>query len=452
MAKDKKYYTISDIEQRLHGEELLFLYQQTDTGEKQPRLVQPYLVDIKQSDLEQLYRNAKLIKCFFRWFIQEGEEETLGTALRKYLLANNVPPAKEEILLFVCSLLAVGYKGPLKYGSIFDYTKQGIIKIETLLESKNMSLFFDYEAAEGITSGLASAFESVTRPEETRPAAPVKIESYLYQNTRIMRSLPKLPLERKEKTGRCYAGRNKTLPVYVTVYAEVSEQIKTLPQLARPVLDGLATLYDNGAGEFSLMQLVKAMTGREPSKFNTLCSEVENILLLLMAVVVTIDDREQYNSWSYKKRNGEYKQLTGNLVHLLKQEVFLNNGTRSVKYIFLESPILYQYAKRYSQIQRLTCEELDINGVRNTADTTCLKRNLLSWVYNIRNGHYASNFIDIDKVFSDIGVIPAKKSWWLKVTSRMFEHWESKGIISGWRWRREGTGRGKSYKGIEVFY
>ena len=88
MAKDKKYYTISDIEQRLHGEELLFLYQQTDTGEKQPRLVQPYLVDIKQSDLEQLYHNVKLIKCFFRWFIHDGEEETLGTALKKYLLAN----------------------------------------------------------------------------------------------------------------------------------------------------------------------------------------------------------------------------------------------------------------------------------------------------------------------------------------------------------------------------
>lgn len=449
MAKDKKYYTISDIEQRLHGEELLFLYQQTDTGEKQPKLVQPYLVDIKQSDLEQLYRNVKLIKCFFRWFIQEGEEETLGTALRKYLLANNVPPAKEEILLFVCSLLAVGYKGPLEYGRIFDYIKQGIIKIETLLESKNMSLFFEFGAADGMANGLAAAFEGVKRPEEIRPAPPVKIDSYLYQNPRIMQALPKLPLEPKEVVGCFNTGKNDTLPVYVSVYSKVSEQIKTLPQLARPVLDGLATLYDSGATEFSLMQLVKAMTGREPSRINSLCNEVEAVLLLLMAVVVTIDDREQYNGWSYKKRNGEYRQLTGNLVHLLKQEVFLNNGARSIKYIFLESPILYQYAKRYSQIQRFTSEELDILGVKNSAAIICLKRSLLSRVYNIKNGHYANNSIDIEKLFSDIGIVPTKKRWWREVISRMFEHWQSIGIINSWKWYR--AGRGSGYRGIEIW-
>lgn len=448
MAKEKKYHTISDIEQRLHGEELLFLYQRTDTEDKQPRLVQPYLLDMKQVYLEQLYRNVKLIKCFFQWLIHKGEEETLGTALKKYLLTNNAPPVREEILLFICFLLAVNYKGRLEYGSIFEYTKQGIVKIEMLCELKNMSLFFGSEIVEGMAAGIAIAFESVTRPEEIRPAPPVKIDSYLYQNPRIMQALPKLPLEPKEVVGCFNTGKNDTLPVYVSVYSKVSEQIKTLPQLARPVLDGLATLYDSGATEFSLMQLVKAMTGREPSRINSLCNEVEAVLLLLMAVVVTIDDREQYNGWSYKKRNGEYRQLTGNLVHLLKQEVFLNNGARSIKYIFLESPILYQYAKRYSQIQRFTGEELDILGVKNSAAIICLKRSLLSRVYNIKNGHYANNSIDIEKLFSDIGIVPTKKIWWRGIISRMFEHWQSIGIINSWKWYR--AGRGSGYRGIEI--
>lgn len=236
------------------------------------------------------------------------------------------------------------------------------------------------------------AYAEALTKQETRLNTPtqsqVAIKTHIVPNTKLAQKITDPELfsiadvlldvssSEERKVGREIL--TKVSLSYDDIDAQLSRPITPFDQA---ILDGLSTLWVNGAREITLTNIWHASTGATGSPSAKQLHETEASVDKMMRIYCSIDYSQEARNRELTYEGEQVKEFMkeGHLLDAQKLKLRTVNGTKVTGYTLTQSPILYEYSSTVRQVitypqSLLTAQNAGSNTDRNVVVKNYLMR------------------------------------------------------------------------------
>lgn len=263
---------------------------------------------------------------------------------------------------------------------------------------------------------LLQLLEAVTKKnyasEEEQMATLKKVNSiipsvFVIPNTKVSSMLVKPGMINSGTQQIDVSGRNKSAKIKVSV--DFQQTNLDLPANYTPydreVFNSVCTLLEAGNTFIWAEQVYRIMTGKTNSEFvsSQSVAAVTKSLMKQMMTMVAIDYSEQVRQYpSLQGEDLEDAKLFGNMLYM-RGVTFSVHGQRRTGFQILQTPPVYEYAKKLGQIVSVPLQVLDTkSAIRNTDEIIVIKSYLVRRIEQMKKAKGAtSSVILYETIFAE---------------------------------------------------
>lgn len=313
---------------------------------------------------------------------------------------------------------------------------------------------------------LLQLLETVTHQEyaseEERLETLKKVNSvipgfFIIPNTKVSSMLVKPGMMNAGTQAIDVSGRNKSSKIKVSV--DFQQTNLNLPANYTPydreVFNSVCTLLEAGNTFIWAEQVYRIMTGKTNSEFVSpqSVSAVTKSLMKQMLTMVSIDFSEQVKQYPSMAGKVEDARLFGNMLYM-KGVTFSVHGQQRTGFQILQTPPVYEYAKKLGQIVSVPLQVLDTkSAIRNTDEIIVIKSYLVRRIEQMKKARGAtSSVILYETIFSECQLemrSQVKRNRTRENIKRLLDFWKNEELFIK---DYEELMKGRTYYGISIRY